>query len=319
MRRLAVLLSAFLLLCAASGCSLRKRAVSTLGSALADSSSVYATENDPELVAEALPFALKTMEALILEQPENRELLLAAGKGFAGYSWGFVQLEAERIEPEDYRRSEELRRRALDLYLRARNYSLRALAVAEPGIREALRRRPEEAAQELGRDSVEEIYWTAASWGAAISLGKDRPELLADLGAVMALFERALELEPTWGEGMVHEAMISLKALPPTLGGDLESAKAHFERAVELSGGRRAGPYVTYAEKIAVQTQDRSAYVDMLSRALEIDPDAVPAQRLNNILVQEKARWLLDRTDDYFIGDPEAGDPERQRSGEESP
>lgn len=305
MRRSVVLLSASLLLFAAAGCSLRKKAVSTLGSALADSSAVYATESDPELVAEALPFALKTMEALILEQPDNRELLLAAGKGFAGYSWGFVQLEAERIEPEDYRRSEELRRRALALYLRARDYSLRALAVGEPGIREELRRRPEEAVGALSGESLEEIYWTAASWGAAVSLGKDRPELLADLGAVLALFGRALELEPTWGDGLLHEAMISLKALPPSLGGDLEAAKRHFERAVELSGGNRAGPYVTYAQEVAVQTQDRSTYVDMLNRALEIDPGAVPEQRLTNILMQEKARWLLDRTDDYFIGGPD--------------
>ena len=293
------------LLCAllVSGCSLKQKAVSTLGSALAEGASVYQTDDDPDLVEAALPFALKTLEALLVQQPENRELLFAAAKGFTGYAFGFVQLEAERLAAEDYERSRELRRRATRLYLRARDYALRALEVDHPGIREQLQRSPREAVERLSQEEIATIYWTAAAWGAAISTGKDRPELLADLGAVVALLERGLALDPTWGDGLFHEAMISVEALPAMFGGDLAAAKEHFERAIELSQGRRAGPFVTYAEKIAVQTQDRPAYVDMLERALAIDPDAHPPERLTNLLLQEKARWMLERTDDYFLAD----------------
>jgi predicted anti-sigma-YlaC factor YlaD len=164
------------------------------------------------------------------------------------------------------------------------------------------------------------MYWTAVSWGAAISLGKDRPDLLADLGVVVALLERGLALAPDWGGGLLHEAMISVEARSAMLGGDLESAREHYRQAVELSAGRRAGPHVAYAENIAVQTQDRAAYVDMLGRALAIDPDAYPPQRLTNVLLQEKARWLLERTDDYFFADDgdvpgEPGDGDSNHEG----
>jgi len=42
------------------------------------------------------------------------------------------------------------------------------------------------------------LYWTAASWCAAIALGKEQPELIAELPMAEALIDRALVL----GEGL---------------------------------------------------------------------------------------------------------------------
>ena len=55
-----VLLLAALL---APGCSVRKVAVNALANALAAGGDTYATDDDPELVAAAVPFGLKTIEA----------------------------------------------------------------------------------------------------------------------------------------------------------------------------------------------------------------------------------------------------------------
>ncbi len=50
-----------------SGCSAMQRvAVNRLGDALAEGSSVYATDDDPDLVGAALPFGLKTIESLLV-------------------------------------------------------------------------------------------------------------------------------------------------------------------------------------------------------------------------------------------------------------
>jgi predicted anti-sigma-YlaC factor YlaD len=39
----------------------------------------------------------------------------------------------------------------------------------------------------------------------------------------------------------------------------------------------------------------------MLERALAIDPDAQPRDRLATLVSQRKARWLLDRVDDLIL------------------
>ena len=55
-------------LCSLSGCSIKQVAISKLGDTLAESGSVYASDNDIELVGEALPFSLKTIEGLLVLQ-----------------------------------------------------------------------------------------------------------------------------------------------------------------------------------------------------------------------------------------------------------
>jgi hypothetical protein len=145
------------------------------------------------------------------------------------------------------------------------------------------------------------LYWTAAAWGSAINLGKDRAELLADLGAVRALMERGLTLDETYDGGAFHEAMIILEALPKEMGGSPERAREHFQRAVALSKGFKASPYVTLAQSVSVMTQNRTEFRELLEKALAVDPERDPSQRLATLVVQQQARQLLKRADDLFL------------------
>ena len=296
--RAGALLAVALLL---AGCSVRAMAVRALGKALADSGEVFAADEDPELVGQALPFALKTIEALLAEAPEDRNLLLAACSGFTQYAYGFVEVEAFMLEIDDYRRSRELDKRALKLYLRSRDYCLRGLETRHPGMGERLRLEPEAAVAELGEADLGFIVWTGAAWGSAISQGLDQPAIAADVPAVRALLERAEAIDADYGDGLVHAALISLDSLPEAMGGSVEGARAHFARAVELGGGASAGPYVSLAMGVSVPAQDSAEFRRLLERALEIDPDAVPSRRLENLIAQRQARELLARIEDYFI------------------
>jgi hypothetical protein len=87
---------------------------------------VYGTDDDPELVRDALPFGLKTMESLLAVVPDHEGLLLTLCKGFTMYSNAFVQAEGDLLVNSDYTRATQLHERALKLYLRARGYGLRA-------------------------------------------------------------------------------------------------------------------------------------------------------------------------------------------------
>lgn len=290
---------------AASGCSLRRMAVKSVADTLAGSGETFASDEDPELVREAAPFSLKLMESLLAEVPTHRGLLLTACSSFTQYAYAFVQTDAALIEHEDFERSEALKARARGLYLRAKGYCLRHLELAYGGLGARLAADPTRAVRVVRRADVAGLYWTAASWGAAIALGLDRPDLIADLPVVRALFDRALALDETFGDGAVHEALISLEALPEAMGGSAARAREHFARAVALSKGRAAGPYVTLASTVAVNEQNRAEFERLLNEALAIDPDADPRRRLANLVAQRRARYLLDHVDLLFVAEPD--------------
>jgi predicted anti-sigma-YlaC factor YlaD len=299
------LLGVLLLATALPGCSIRRMAINSLANSLSASGDVFASDDDPELVRDATPFALKTMETLLDEAPDHPGLLLSACRGFTQYAYAFVETDAEVLGDEDWSSAQALRARALRLYLRARGYGFRALELAHPGIVTRLRNDPATALAGTGPRDVELLYWTAAAWGSAISLGKDRPDLLADSSAVRALLERTLELDEAWDRGSVHEAMITIESLPAVMGGSQERARGHFRRAVELAGGSRASPYVSLAVGVALPNQDRAEFESLLRQALAVDPDRTPEMRLANLVVQRRARALLDRADDLFLNDRE--------------
>lgn len=285
-----------------SGCSVKKIAVNQVGNALAGSGTVFAGDDDPEFVKEAAPFSLKLMESLLAETPEHEGLLLAATSGFVQYSYAFIQQDAERMEEEDYERSEELVDRARRMYLRARGYGLRGLEVARPGFGALMKDDPLGAVALLEREDVPVTYWTAVAWGAAISVSKDDPELIVEQPKVEAMIDRVLELDETFGDGAIHTLLIAYELARQGAEGDpIDRARSHFERAMEISKGQQAAPLVGFAESVAVQTQDRKLFVSLLEKALAIDPDAIPEMRLMNMVMQRRAQWLLSREDDLFL------------------
>ncbi len=287
----------------ASGCvSPRKMAINMVGDALAGTGTTFAADPDPELVKEAVPFGLKLMEALLAETPEHKELLLAATSGFTQYAYGFVQPEADKIEDEDFDAAEATRDRARMLYLRARDYGLRSLEVRHEDMTGLLLTDPDAAVAMADKKDVPNLYWTAAAWGAAISLGLDDPELIADMPSVEAMIDRALELDEAYEAGAIHTFLVSYEMIRQGAEGEpAERARKHYDRAIELSGGQQAGPYVALAEAVSVETQNKKEFNELLEKALEVDVDARPEWRLLNIIMQRRAEWLLGRTEDLFL------------------
>lgn len=300
------------LLGALSSCSVKKFAANGVANSLTTGPDVFSNEEDPQLVREAIPFGLKTMEGLLQTLPNHRGLLLGLCRGFTQYGAAFVQADANAIEPTDYAAASAMRERAFKLFLRARNYGLRGLELEHRRITNRLQTMPDSAVREIRLKELPMLYWTAAAWGSAINLGKDRADMLADLGAVRALMEHGLRLDETYDGGAFHEALIILEALPEDMGGSPERAREHFLRVVELSKGHRASPYVTLAQTVAVQSQDRRLFRELLEQALAVDADLEPNQRLANLIVQQQARVLLQREDDLFLEPLDANPKERK-------
>lgn len=281
----------------AGGC--RSVATGALANALAGTGGSFGRDDDPELVEAAVPFGLKTMENVLVEQPTHRGLLLALASGFTQYGYAFVAQEAQRVEDEDFDRARALRARARRLYTRARTYGLRGLEARHEGFVDQLPVDPEAALALLEREDLPLLYWTTAAWGLAIGAAELDPTALADLPITEKMARRALALDETWGDGLIHELLVNFEAA--SIVGSLEQAEKHFERAVALSGGRRAGTFVSMAETVAVKRQDRAQFERLLERALAIDVDAHPEDRLANIIAQRRAQRLLARVDDLIL------------------
>jgi predicted anti-sigma-YlaC factor YlaD len=293
------------LICWAPACSLKTMAVKTVANTLSQGGEAFTRDEDPELVRAAVPFALKTYESLLETVPTHRGLLLATCSGFTQYAFAFVQTDADALEVEDYEAFWQMRQRALKLYLRGRGYCLRALELKHRGVEKRLRLEPEHALAGATKDDVPVLYWTAASWGAAISVGLDRPELIAEVPVARALLNRALALQEDYGRGALHDAMITLEGLPAEMGGSPERARVHFARAVDLSKGLSPGPYISLAAGVSVARKDRTEFERLLDQALAIDPDQDPANRLAILIAQRRARMLRSRADRFFTASSE--------------
>jgi len=297
-------LAPLVLVLALAGCSSVQRVVvNKAGDALAGGSSVYASDDDPELVWQAVPFGLKTIESLLAQSPRHEGLLLAAASGFTEYAYGALQQEADFAEAKDLARATELRNRARKLYLRALGYGFRGLEVRLPGLRRQLQSDPDPAHALAGttRAQVPLLYWTGAAWGAAIAISKDDPELTADQSRAAALIQRGLALDEGFEAGAGHDFMIAYEGGRAGVGGSIEEARRHLRRALELSQGHRAAPLVGFAETVSVGRQDKAEFKQLLGQALAVDVDAAPDFRLANVLAQRRARWLLGRVDELFV------------------
>jgi len=245
------------------------------------------------------------MESLLEKAPDHPGLLLATASQYTQFSYAFVQQDADMLEDQDYAASAQARQRARRLYLRARDRGLHGLDVAHPRFSLALRHDPQGATQVLRRTDVPLLYWTAVAWAAAISQAKDDPDLVGDLPLVDQLAASAERLDPDFGGGALQTFLISYEM---ARGGRADVAREHFTRAIALGQSHAASPYVALAEAVCVAGRTRGEFLQLLAQSLSIDPDRFPDNRLENLVMQRRARWLQGRVDELFL--PSVDDPQ---------
>lgn len=301
------LTAALVFVVALSSCSLNRFAVRTVAGFLTGSGegTVFTGEDDPELVGDALPFAMKTYESLLAEDPFNAPLALATGRAFVSYAFAFVQAPSDQLPADQVDAQRAMRLRAKKLFLRGRDYVLRGLDSRRPGFTAALNRDgPAAALRRARKEDADYLYWAAAAWMGAFSADPFDFAQIVAIPRAVALLQQVDAWDAAYGAGAVDEIFISFYGgAPADLGGGEQKARASFDRAVALSRGLRAGPYVALATAVSVKNQDAVEFRQLLERALAIDVNADIPDRLANVINQRKARWLLDHENDYFLVD----------------
>ena len=122
-------------LAAAGACSLNKMAMNKVAGMLSAPSgnNVFTQDNDPELVGDALPFAIKMYESLLASVPDHEGLRLRTGSLYIMYANAFLQTPADMMSGQQLEQKEFLLGRSKNLYLRGRDILLVGLGKKEPG------------------------------------------------------------------------------------------------------------------------------------------------------------------------------------------
>ncbi len=318
-----------------TSCSINRFAVHLVANALTGTSggTLFTGDDDPELIADALPFALKMYEGLLQSDPENVKLLEAAGSGFISYANAFLQSPAELMGYDKQAEKELMLKRAVGLYRRGSSYISKAIELKHPGFSNHFKAGDWDSAfAGSGPEDVSLFYWKAAAVLGEFSIDTFNPELMLHVPEGVSFVAAAFRIDPDYNRGALHELLLSIFAsIPDSLiyrfndrEGEFsvyriltdyykehslvfeqmsssEKAEFHFNRAVDLSTGLKVSPYVSFAVSVCVKEQNYDLFRELLTKALNINPDLYPADRLVNIIGQRKAHWYLDHSDDFFI------------------
>ncbi|MBI9089700.1 MAG: hypothetical protein JEZ12_10825 [Desulfobacterium sp.] len=255
---------------------------------LADSLSAAIRENsDLATVKEGGPAYLIMVDAFVLDDPSNPRLLKSAAGLYSIYSSFFVTDTERRLR----------------LTGKARGYALRAACEANPDLCGLEQLGEEGFDAKIASATIDDIgilYALGTAWVGWIQARSGSIKALAQIPRIETLMARVVALDEGYMDGTAHLYLGALAmVLPPVLGGKPGVAQAHFERGVELVGTKNLMARVLYAQKYARPMFDRELHDRLLTEVVSL-PATVEGYTLINTLAKERAKALLEGSDDYF-------------------
>ncbi len=282
-----------LLLCSLWGCSAGARSKMMVNSMkpLVKAMNNAARKNiDLNLIRDAMPAGLVQMDGLIEASPDDKFLLATAAENYHAYAFFF-------IEPEDKEASEKL-------YLRSRNYALRALnqnskfKKASEGSLEDFTK----SLETFEKEDVPSLYWAAASWLAWMRVSNESGmDAMIALPKIEAMMDRMLVLDETWNYGAVHVLMGAYYSfIPDSFGGNYDEVLYHFKEAFEISESKYLLWHVFYAQYYTFAVQDKKLFTETLENVISAPEDLFPQETFANLVARRIAERLLKDKDIMF-------------------
>jgi len=255
---------------------------------LSDNLAKGVTENqDPELVAEALPAYLVTIDGLIANWPQKASLLRSGASLYSAYGSLFVT-EPERQQLHTQKALAYAQRAACVDHQRFCDVNNLSVPVIE------------ERLQKAKAKHVPSLYTLGTVWATYIQTHSDDWKAVADLARVQTLLEKVVALDEGYEYGQANLYLAVLDSLlPAALGGQPERAQQYFEKAIQLSQGKNLYAKVLYAQHYARMAFDQELHDSLLQEVLEAKVQA-PGLTLQNTFAQQEAKRLLAESADYF-------------------
>jgi hypothetical protein len=272
-----------------SGCSPAGLAVGAMTPILENTKVAAFESDDIRTFNAATPSNLLLLEGLIQTRPDRRELRLTASMLYFSYAFTF-----DDPADMDY---------ASTLYSKGFGHGRYAL-FDDKEIRSAWDAPFDEfveATKGLTRKDLEPAVWTVANWSQLVALHLDSTQVLVEIPRLVALLERAVEIDGAYFQGLPYMILGSLHAFrPPLMGGDPEASRENFEAAFRVTDGKFLLAHYFYAKFYCYRIQDAEEFESRL-RWVIAQPDSIlPEYRLLNVIAKKKAAGLLKEKDELF-------------------
>ena len=251
----------------------------------------------PKIVSLYFEKKIKSLERKKSLSTEEKRLLL---KTKVEYGFGVLLEESDRILDNDYNLGVKKSQEAYIVFSDAKKVGNSILIISYPKFDSWL---SGETDLQFKINDVSDLYWLAAAYGGAIKSSRGNPFDVVNLPVVKKMLITAIALDPKWGKGALYSAMMSYTSSRPDLFGDalIDSVSSFYEKALIASDSLDASLFVSYAELIDKKFQDRDAFEQKLDIVLNMDVEKDKDFRLSNIIAQERAKWLLSKTDEIFF------------------
>jgi len=251
----------------------------------------------PKIVSLYFEKKIKSLERKKSLSTEQKRLLL---KTKVEYGFGVLLEESDRTLDHDYNLGVKKSQKAYIVFSDAKKVGNSILIISYPKLDSWL---SGETDLQFNINDVSDLYWLAAAYGGAIKSSRGNPFDVVKLPVVKKLLITAIALDPKWGKGALYSAMMSYTSSRPDLFGDalIDSVSSFYEKALIASDSLDASLFVSYAELIDKKFQDRDAFEQKLDIVLNMDVEKDKDFRLSNIIAQERAKWLLSKTDEIFF------------------
>ena len=295
---------------ATSGCDIGKITVNTTSKVLERGQPSLQMEGDYEMARQAIPGALKTVEAFWIVSPDNERLIKILTEGYCQYGTAFVEDDWEiakfkkDLEAIDYHNT-----RASHIFTRCLNYSLTTLGSRwQKEIFADDQNVVTKLIADTGSGKRFPLLFAAQALGSLINHNLTRIEMIAYLPTVEAMLNRVVEMDTKNGppSNKAHAALpyvalgMIYTARGKSLGGDPDKGRAMFEQALKITDNKFLLARTLMAYRVGLANNDRKFFHDQLKMVLETSPSVWPEQRLANEVAHRRARRYLSHEKDLF-------------------
>ena len=228
---------------------------------------------------------------------EKRELI----KLEVQYAYGIILEKSDRIIDENYQEAINLTRKAHPHFKNAIELSISNLKKRYPSIENWLI--GDDVEIRFKNEDLFDLYWLAAGYGGSIKSSRGNPYELLNINKIGRILYAALNVYADWNYGVIYSAMMSYMISRPDLSGEAlqDSIDKYYFLSISATDSLDASIFVSYAEGVDIKNQNKEGFISKLELVEKLDTKKNKEFQIQNLLAQDRARWLLSRKDEYFL------------------
>lgn len=272
-----------------AGCSINKMTVRASMPMIEGGMTALYKESDLQLAGAAFAPNIELMEGMLINDPDNQDMRLYMAQAYYGYGFGFV-------EDVDVPRASRMYQRGLQHGW----YALR-LAGLKISLTDSTLEQFTAAIQQLDRDAVPALFWSASCLAKWIDMNRDNVAALGELPRAVAMMEQVLVLDENYFMAGPKIFMgVYYGGRSPMLGGNFSLAEKYFDQARAFNQNKLLVVDVMQAQYLERQRFDKNAFHKLLVAVRDARDDVYPEQALINNIARAKAKLLLEKENQWF-------------------